>query len=139
MKPPSAASAASFCRTIAPRLTEVDDLCRSMRTWFGQAGLAENGFALELLARESLNNAVTHVSRRHADETISLELCVGRRWIRLQVTDEGPGFNWRRTRHRRCELDAVSGRGLELFAFYAERVQFNRRGNRITLWVRRDT
>lgn len=100
--------------------------------------MSAKSFAVELLARESLNNAVTHVDRSVVDRAIRLELNVGRKWIRLQVADEGPGFDWRKARRRECQVGAESGRGLALFALYAEQVRFNRRGNQITLWLKKD-
>lgn len=95
-------------------------------------------FRLELLARESLNNAVAHVKRDFADRTIRLELHVGRKWIRLQVADKGFGFDWRKERQRHCGPDSESGRGLTVCALYAEQVRFNRCGNQISLWLRRN-
>jgi serine/threonine-protein kinase RsbW len=117
----------------------VDSLCQSIRIWLNEAGLAAKCFAVELLARESLNNALIHGNHRYADKEIRMELRVGRKWIRLQVSDEGPGFNWRKGRHRRCELEAESGRGMALFAHYAEQIRFNRCGSQITLWLRRNS
>jgi len=138
MKPSARRFPPSLRCAIASRLTEVDSLCRSIRMRLQEAGLTAECFAVELLARESLNNAVTHGNRSHADKTVWLELRVGRKWIRLQVSDEGPGFNWRKARHRRCELESESGRGMALFAHYAEQVRFNRCGSQITLWLRRN-
>jgi anti-anti-sigma factor len=60
---------------------------------------------------------------------------IGREWIRLQVSDEGPGFAWRRTLQKRLDAAEPTGRGLRLYALYAERVRFNRCGNQITLWI----
>ncbi len=139
MKASTHRSSPSFCRTIASRLTEVDGLCLSIRMWLKQGALMAECFAVELLARESLNNAVTHANRGNVDGRIRLELRAGRKWIRLQVTDTGPGFGWRKARRKRYEFDSESGRGLALFALYAEQVRFNRRGNQITLWLRRDS
>lgn len=138
MKPTPRRSRLSFRCTVASRLTEADSLCRSLRNLLNEAGLAAKSFAVELLARESLNNAVIHVDRNVVDTAIRLELRVGRKWIRLQVGDGGAGFNWRKARRRQCEVEAESGRGLALFALYAEQVRFNRRGNQITLWLKKD-
>jgi serine/threonine-protein kinase RsbW len=90
---------------------------------------------VELLARECLANARNHGNRRDADKSIVLSFSVGRQWIRLRVGDEGPGFNWRKAREMKSDITVASGRGLLLYALYAERVQFNRSGNRITLWI----
>ena len=138
MKPSPRRSLPGFRCTVASRFTEVDHLCQSLRSWLHEEGLAATSFALELLARESLNNAVIHVKRSFVDRTIRLELHVGRKWIRLQVADEGPGFDWRMARRRHCRLDSESGRGLTICSLYSERIRFNRSGNQITLWLRRD-
>lgn len=128
----------SFGCIVAPRPAEADSLCRSLRNLLNEAGLASSSFAVELLVRECLNNAVIHVNRRFADKTIRFGLQVGWKWIRLQVDDDGPGFDWRKARRRHCEVESESGRGLTLCALYAEQVRFNRCGNQITLWLRRD-
>lgn len=99
------------------------------------AGLSERCFAVELLARESLVNAVVHGNRNAADKSVSLSLCVGSKWIRLQVSDEGEGFAWRKAGQKGLDAAVSSGRGLRLCALYADRVRFNRRGNQIELLI----
>jgi serine/threonine-protein kinase RsbW len=117
------------------RLEAVDTVCLELREFAAANGLEANGFALELLARECLNNAVLHGGREQANRTASLALRVGRRWLRLQVAHEGAGFNWRLARREVPEVSATSGRGMAISACYADRVGFNQRGNRITLWL----
>ncbi len=138
MKPIPRRSLLSFRVVVASQFTEADRLCRNIRNWLNEEGLSATSFAVELLARESLNNAVIHVNRSLDDKTIRLELHVGRKWIRLLVGDEGPGFDWRKARRNHCGLESESGRGLTVCALYAEQVRFNRCGNQITLWLRRD-
>jgi serine/threonine-protein kinase RsbW len=116
-------------------LTEAESLCIKVRELLQKKGLSRYCFAVELLARECLNNAVLHGNRNDADKSVSFRLWIGREWIRLQVTDEGPGFDWRKANQNRSGTTASSGRGLPLYALYAERVRFNRRGNQITLWI----
>jgi len=127
----------SLCQTIPSELAQVETLCLKIRDLLQANGLGEVCFAVELLARECLNNAVIHGSRNEADKPITLCLSVGREWIRLEVTDEGPGFDWRKANQNRSGTTASTGRGLPLYAMYAERVRFNRRGNQITLWIRK--
>ena len=92
-------------------------------------------FPVELLARECLANAVNHGNRNDAGKSIVFGFSIGREWIRLQVSDEGPGFAWRKALQKRLDTTQPSGRGLRLYALYAERVRFNRCGNQITLWI----
>jgi serine/threonine-protein kinase RsbW len=116
-------------------LAEVESLCLKIRALLQSNDLVEACFCVELLARECLNNAVIHGNRGDAGKLIELSLCVGRKYLRLQVGDEGPGFAWPEMRRKRLDTVAPSGRGLKLYELYARRVQFNRSGNRITLWI----
>jgi serine/threonine-protein kinase RsbW len=120
-------------------MEEVESLCLKIRDLLENGDPSLVSFPLELLARECLNNAVLHGNQKNAEKKIVLRLWIGRVWLRLQVSDEGPGFNWRKKRSKERDLDteATSGRGLPLFAVYAGRVQFNRSGNQITLWVQK--
>jgi serine/threonine-protein kinase RsbW len=125
----------SLCQTIPSQLDEVDSLCLKIRELLKSNCLGEACFGVELLARECLNNAVIHGNRGDAEKSIELSLFVGRKWIRLQVSDQGPGFAWRETRQKSSDTAASSGRGLNLYELYARRVEFNDSGNRITLWI----
>lgn len=92
---------------------------------------------MELLARECLSNAVIHGNQNNGDKTVVLSLDLGRTWIRLEVEDEGSGFPWRKALRKEPDTVTPSGRGLRVYELYAQRVQFNRLGNRVTLWISR--
>ena len=121
-------------RAIPSRLDAVDAVCAELRAFLTANDMAADCFAVELIARECLNNAILHGNRRQADKKASLSLRLGRRWLRLQIADEGPGFNWRKARRTAADLTATHGRGISIGDHYADRVSFNRSGNRITLW-----
>jgi serine/threonine-protein kinase RsbW len=124
-----------FERTIPSSLKQVDVLCHEIRPLLKTEGLGPASFASELAARECLNNAVVHGNQSDAAKQVALRLHCTRQWVRLQVTDEGPGFDWRRARRRPLPDDQnMAGRGLALISAYADRVCFNRHGNQITLW-----
>jgi anti-anti-sigma factor len=127
----------SLRHTIPSRIEEAESLCLKIRAFLQAAGLAELCFPVELLARECLVNAVIHGNGKAADKSVALCLAVGKEWIRLEVCDQGPGFPWRKERQKSVETAKPSGHGLQFCALYAERVRFNRRGNQITLWIRK--
>lgn len=127
----------SLCQTIPSRLEEIESLCLKIRGLLQAAGLSESCFAVELLARECLVNAVVHGNRNAADKSVALLLSVGRELIRLQVNDEGQGFDWRTVRREGSDTTTTSGRGLRLYALYAERIRFNLSGNQVVLWIRK--
>ena len=128
-------AAVSFEQKIPSRRDEAELLCLKIRDVLQASGLPQCCFPIELLARECLANAVNHGNGNDAAKSIVLQLRVGRAWIRLQVTDEGAGFAWRKAMQKRTGTREVSGRGLRLYALYAERFRFNRCGNRITIWI----
>jgi serine/threonine-protein kinase RsbW len=120
---------------IPSRLDAVDAVCVELRRFMNVNGLAAQSFSMELIARECLNNAILHGNKRQEEKTARLSLRVGRRWLRLEVSDEGAGFNWRRARKTSAAPSATHGRGIAIGHQYANRVSFNRLGNRITLWL----
>jgi len=125
----------SFRTTILSLPSEADLQCLRIRNALASNGLSRFCFPVELLARECLINALNHGNHRDPDKVIELRFSVGRHWIRLQVSDEGPGFCWRKALEQIPDTNATSGRGVQLCAMYADRIQFNRRGNQITLWI----
>ena len=136
MKMPSAAPNRVLCRVISSRLKAVESACGNIRALLQANGLGAVAFPVELAARECLNNAALHGNRGNAAKRIGLDVRIGRNWIRVQVTDEGKGFDWRRARAAALPGSrAIHGRGLPICARYAERVVYNRRGNRVTLWL----
>jgi serine/threonine-protein kinase RsbW len=128
----------SFQREIPSLLAEVDMLCREIRSLLLDNGLGEVSFPVELAARECLNNAVIHGNRSDASKKVALNLQFRRNCIFLQVSDEGSGFNWRKVKRAPPPGDAgIGGRGLSIVALYAHRITFNRRGNQVTIWLKR--
>jgi serine/threonine-protein kinase RsbW len=122
---------------IPSRMADVEVLCLKIRETLTGNDLSGLCFAVELLARECLSNAVIHGNRNNGDKTIVVSLDVGPEWIRLLVRDEGSGFPWRVARRKVPDNSVPSGRGLRLYELYAQRVQFNRPGNQVTLWISR--
>jgi anti-anti-sigma factor len=135
MKSPREQTPISFRETIPSRLEEAELLCLKIRKMLQNNGLSPLCFPVELLARECLANAVNHGNGNDANKSIVFQFSIGREWIQLQVSDDGPGFAWRKANQKTLNTTETSGRGLRLYALYAERVRFNRLGNQITLWI----
>jgi len=119
-------------------MAEADSICLKIRTLLESQGLPQACFSVELLARECLTNAMIHGNQLNVDKSVLFRLWIGQRWVRLQVTDEGPGFDWRKSCPAAPDITKPHGRGLRICASYAERVRFNRRGNQITLWIQKN-
>ena len=121
--------------SIPSRVAAIEEVCAEIRALLRRRHLEPMQFPVELVARECLNNAITHGNRGRAGHRVSLAMRIGRKRICLRIADQGAGFDWRR-RHRLCWPAAThaGGRGLLVASVYAQRVAFNRRGNQVTLW-----
>ena len=118
----------------------VDRLCSEWRTGL-LAGLAESErFVAELLVREALMNAVAHGNGRARSGDggcgpagIHYRIRQVPGGIVIHVNDGGNGFDWRGWRDGDWQPLAESGRGLQIFARYADRVRFFGNGSRVEL------
>lgn len=125
-----------LCLTIPSHLAAIEPVCEQIRGLLGRRHLEEVEFAVEILARECLNNAILHGNQGVANARVNFGLRIGKKLICLRVTDQGPGFDWRRVvRHGLPADTAVEGRGLMVASIYARRIAFNQRGNQVTLWI----
>ncbi len=125
-----------LCLTIPSRLAAIEPVCEQIRGLLGRWHLEDVEFAVEILARECLNNAILHGNRGLANAQVRFGMRIGKKRICLRITDQGPGFNWQRmVRHGLPADTSVDGRGLMVASIYARRIAFNRRGNQVTLWI----
>ena len=118
----------------AARLVNVDRICSEISAWLLEKDLSKHLFPLEMLTREAINNAIIHGCRLNSDMQIRCELQCHENMLRLKINDDGPGFNWR----AHIQEDTVAsyiehGRGIKLYRFYADTVEFNERGNQVIL------
>lgn len=131
-----------IARTIEPTLDAVDRVCVDVRNRLKDRCSPGDWYGVELLLREALTNAVVHGCAggagpaARAPRCVRCDVYVGARGARMVISDDGPGFDWRRTLERETLDTATCGRGLKIYEMYADRVTFNRTGNRVVL-VRR--
>lgn len=92
-----------------------------------------NRFAAELLVREALTNAVVHGSHADPDKQVRCHLRLKGSCLLIAVEDDGDGFNWRVVWNHTALFPDSSGRGIEIFRKYANRVRYNERGNVVTI------
>ena len=90
-------------------------------------------FAVELLLREALTNAVHHGC--HHDPAMQVHCSLRLRGSRalIVVVDDGNGFDWRGARDHPATFSDCSGRGIQILRKYGNRVRFNERGNAVTI------
>ena len=125
-----------FHRIIPSQVSRVDGVCCEIRALLEAAGLKEHCFTLELALREALNNAILHGNDNLQTKSVQLDLAIGRKYIRITVIDQGPGFSWRKARRLQIpDSDATSGRGLYIISSCSDKISYSRVGNRLTFWI----
>ena len=112
---------------------QVDSFCREVRGNLTEIGLVSEVFPVEMLLRESLNNALIHGNCNDCEKLVRAEVRIGRKWIVLKVADEGAGFNPRKVINALPVPEMTSGRGLAIYFLYAHQVSFNSSGNQVSL------
>lgn len=96
-------------------------------------------FAVHLAMEESLVNAIRHGNRLDPNKCVSIQCRMTRDLVRIEITDEGPGFDPEKIPDptRPDRLDVPGGRGLLLMRTFMSRVEFHDSGRRILLEHRR--
>jgi serine/threonine-protein kinase RsbW len=109
----------------------VDRLCCELR--MGLLARIPRGerFAIELLLREALMNAVVHGAKDQPDAEIDCDVWPVAGGMRIRVQDGGCGFDWRARRGAVPEPFGECGRGLQILERYASQVRFSGNGSQV--------
>ena len=92
-------------------------------------------FSVRLAVEEALVNALKHGNGRDVDRSIEVHCRVGSDLIRVEIVDEGDGFDPSEVESS-CEEGNIltpNGRGLDLMRRFMDRVEFCGVGNRVVL------
>jgi serine/threonine-protein kinase RsbW len=92
-------------------------------------------FAVHLALEEALMNAIKHGNCLDSAKQVHVVLDVTEEGVRFQITDEGAGFDPASVPDPTLDenLELPSGRGLMLMRTFMSRVEFNERGNQVTM------
>jgi len=105
----------------------------------GQDAASRTRFRLQVVLSEALSNAIVRGNREDREKWVDVRAELGPDAIRLEVTDEGPGFDPSAVPEpiHPEQLDEANGRGLFLIRKLVDAVEFNERGNSICMILRR--
>ena len=105
----------------------------------GQDATTKTRFRLQVVLSEALSNAIVRGNREDRGKWVDIRAELGPDAIRLEVTDQGPGFDPDAVPEpiRPEQLDEANGRGLYLIRKLVDAVEFNERGNSICMILRR--
>jgi serine/threonine-protein kinase RsbW len=103
----------------------------------GRFGYPEaSQFAVRLAIEEALVNAFRHGHKDLPPETpVRFEFSVTPAHVNMSIEDRGPGFNPSAVKDPTLEenLELPTGRGLLLIRAYMSRVEYNAKGNKLSM------
>ncbi len=114
-------------------LPAMEAFCRDFRAQCCGSLRSGDRFAVELLLREALSNALCHGCGQEETGRIQCIVRLTRRCLVMLIADNGRGFDWRAAWGRRTPTISTTGRGMHIFREYASRVRFNRKGNALII------
>lgn len=110
-------------------LQEIIDVLKDLG-WSGR-----DLFGIELALEESLSNAIRHGNRLDESKSVFVECKVSPQRFWLKVRDQGAGFQPDAVPDCTAagNLECAGGRGVALMKAYMNRVDYNKRGNCVTM------
>jgi serine/threonine-protein kinase RsbW len=130
-EPTSSSGSWQLSRRVGPALDTVDELCAVVRNRLKRTAHHADCFGAELVLREALVNGLRHGCRRRPDAQVRCDIRLSESELTITVADEGPGFDWRKAIEADLPTTETGGRGVALYALYADRVTFNESGNQV--------
>jgi serine/threonine-protein kinase RsbW len=130
-----------YCRRLSVRTAaEAAKVVEQFASELCDAGFTrKEAFGIHLAFEEALVNGVRHGNRGDANKQVYVRYSIRPDQVLLMIEDEGPGFNPDQVPDPLAEAnrERPGGRGIFLMRHYMTWVQFNERGNRVTMCKRR--
>jgi serine/threonine-protein kinase RsbW len=92
-------------------------------------------FDIRLCVEEALRNAVVHGNRTNKSLPVTIGYHIDKDKFEAVIEDEGKGFDYKRLADptKKANLLKLGGRGVYLIRALMDKVEFNDKGNRITM------
>jgi len=117
-------------------LEYIDEVCKTVTLFLksDQQEVVPHLFAIHLVLREGLTNAVRHGNKSDPDKLVEFQLKIDKgKSICLEIADQGEGFDWKKQQVSGLPEDEDHGRGLPIMETYFTRYSYNQKGNRLYL------
>ncbi|MCK4660725.1 MAG: ATP-binding protein [Phycisphaerae bacterium] len=121
-----------LCVHMLASLENIDQADSAVSGFLIERKVPVDRFAVRIMLREALLNAVTHGSGGDSRLPVRLDVELGKSGVALAIEDTGEGFIWQ---DRDVSFDVLGdgGRGLALMQIYSSEMTFNESGNRVAL------
>ena len=125
-----------FDYTIRSELSESSRIQEEIMALLRQLGFEDEDLAdLHIAIEEGLANAIKHGNQLDASKKVKIEGMVDGNKVRIEIEDEGEGFNPEDVPDPTLDenLDKPSGRGILLMRAFMDTIEYNDKGNRLRI------
>ena len=116
----------------AATLEHIDDVADEVKKLLILNNLEDELFDIILGIREALTNAVCHGCGKNKQQIITFDMRLTNDYI-ITIEDSGAGFDWRSHLNVNLPTTQSSGRGIAIMKKKFNSINYNEKGNIITL------
>lgn len=123
---------ASISFVFSSTFEHIDDVCERTTAFLkdGIDGIDKQLFAINLVLREGLTNAVRHGNAGIREKVVKFALMVTKdQFIRVTIEDQGEGFDWKKQQTALPDDADDHGRGFMIMQTYFDTCAYNEKGN----------
>ncbi len=126
----------------ASTMENIDSACEKINQYLRSKieGIDPQLFAINLVLREGLTNAVRHGNAGDPKKVVTCSVSItGNGVMKVEIEDEGDGFDWEKQQDKIPGEHDDHGRGLLIIKTYFTRFSYNQKGNILYLEKMIDT
>jgi Anti-sigma regulatory factor (Ser/Thr protein kinase) len=104
-------------------------------------GISQDNYGKILVsAMEAVNNAILHGNHSNPEKMVDIVIAYKSKELNITVTDEGAGFRPEKVPDPTTpeNIEALNGRGIYLMSHLADKIQYNKKGNSVTMTFKND-
>jgi serine/threonine-protein kinase RsbW len=101
-----------------------------------EIGISEDNYGkIMVSAMEAVNNAIVHGNGSDYKKEVKIEILHRNKILVISVEDQGAGFKPKEIPDptKPENIENITGRGVFLMSKLADKIEFNERGNRVTM------
>ena len=104
-----------------------------------EIGIKQDNYGKILVSTlEAVNNAIVHGNKANLSKSVRIKISFKRNILKICVSDEGPGFKPKEVPDptRPENIENIQGRGVFLMSKLSDKIEFNKPGNKVTMFFK---
>ena len=122
---------------ISSEMCYIDRVVENCKEDLSRFNITSDSSEFKVIVRELLNNAVRHGNHAIKEKTVTCSIeYLGARRFKIVVEDQGSGFDYGNINMDLPEnSDQIKRKGYALINAFSKKIEFNEKGNRISVYT----